>query len=115
MFLRATIRKKSGNEHRYFSNVENKNARWARAAAATCCIWGEINPSQNFALRRSNEVLVKGAAKSRTLAPVDGSIARSSDRSSRRCVLCGHGNGSRAGCGLSATPMGLIAVACHLA
>jgi hypothetical protein len=85
MFLRATTRKKDGKEHRYFSIVENKRVRGGRVLQRHVLYLGEINSSQEFAWRKSIEVLEEGIAKPRTLSLfpedrceglVDGSIVR---------------------------------------
>jgi len=39
MFLRATIRKKDGKEHCYFSVVENRRVSGGACCNGTCCIW----------------------------------------------------------------------------
>ena len=85
MFLRATTRKKDGKEHRYFSIVESKRVRGGRVLQRHVLYLGEINSSQEFAWRKSIEVLEAGAAKPRTLSLfpedrgaglIDGSIVR---------------------------------------
>jgi hypothetical protein len=68
MFLRATIRKKDGKEHRYWSLVENKRVRGGRVLQRHVLYLGEINSSQELAWRKSIEVLEEGADRPRTLA-----------------------------------------------
>jgi len=68
MFLRASIRKKDGKEHRYFSVVENKRVSGRRVLQRHVLYLGEINSSQELAWRRSIEVLDKGTQAARTLA-----------------------------------------------
>src|SRR3970282_1517763 len=68
MFLRASIRKKDGKEHRYFSVVENKRVSGRRVLQRHVLYWGEINSSQELAWRRSIEVLDEGTQAARTLA-----------------------------------------------
>ena len=68
MFLRATIRKKDGKEHRYFSVVENKRGSGGRVLQRHVLYLGEINSSQELTWRRSIEVLEEGADRPRTLA-----------------------------------------------
>ena len=68
MFLRATIRKKDGKEHRYFSVVENKRVGGGRVLQRHVLYLGEINSSQELAWRRSIEVLDESACAPRTLA-----------------------------------------------
>ena len=60
MFLRATICKKDGKEHRYWSLVENKRVRGGRVLQRQVLYLGEINSSQELAWRKSIEVLEDG-------------------------------------------------------
>src|SRR5499433_1312177 len=67
MFLRATIRKKDGKEHRYWSIVES--IRVGRRVRQRHVLYlGEINSSQELAWRKSIEVLEETADQPRTLA-----------------------------------------------
>ncbi|HET7298377.1 MAG TPA: IS1634 family transposase [Burkholderiales bacterium] len=68
MFLRATIRKKDGKEHRYWSVVENRRVRGGRVVQRHVLYLGEINSSQELGWRKSIEVLEEGARAPRTLA-----------------------------------------------
>lgn len=68
MFLRATIRKKDGKLHRYFSVVENKRVQGGRVVQRHVLYLGEINSSQEFAWRKSIEVLDEAQKAPRTLA-----------------------------------------------
>jgi hypothetical protein len=68
MFLRATIRKKDGKEHRYWSLVENKRVSGGRVVQRHVLYLGEINSSQELAWRKSIEVLEDGTDRPRTLA-----------------------------------------------
>lgn len=68
MFLRATIRKKDGKEHRYFSIVENKRVSGGRVVQRHVLYLGEINSSQELAWRKSIEVLDETRQAPRTLA-----------------------------------------------
>ncbi len=68
MFLRATTRKKDGKEHRYFSVVENKRVRGGRELQRHVLYLEEINFSQEFAWRRSIEVLDEATQAARTLS-----------------------------------------------
>jgi len=74
MFLRATIRKKNGKEHRYWSIVENKRVDGGKVRQRHVLYLGEINASQERAWRKSIEVLDEQADRPRTLAlfPEDG-------------------------------------------
>ena len=69
MFLRQTIRKKDGKEHRYFSVVENKRvAAGGRVVQRHVLYLGEINDTQELAWRKSIEVFDENAARPRTLS-----------------------------------------------
>src|SRR6266852_6090056 len=68
MFLRATIRRKDGKEHRYWSLVENKRVSGGRVVQRHVLYLGEINSSQELAWRKSIEVLEDGGDRPRTLA-----------------------------------------------
>src|ERR1700674_2117040 len=73
MFLRATIRRKDGKEHRYWSLVENKRVSGGRVLQRHVLYLGEINSSQELAWRKSIEVLEdggprRGGDRPRTLA-----------------------------------------------
>ena len=68
MFLRATIRKKDGKLHHYFSVVENKRVRGGRVVQRHVLYLGEINSSQELAWRKSIEVLDATHKAPRTLA-----------------------------------------------
>jgi hypothetical protein len=57
MFIRATIRRKDGKEHRYWSLVENKRVSGGRVVQRHVLYLGEINSSQELAWRKSIEVL----------------------------------------------------------
>jgi Transposase DDE domain len=56
MFLRATVRKKDGKEHTYYSVVENKRLADGRVVQRHVLYLGEINSSQQIAWRKSIEV-----------------------------------------------------------
>jgi len=73
MFLRATIRKKDGKEHRYWSLVENRRVSGGRVSQRHVLYLGEINSSQELGWRKSIEVLEDGGPRgdedrARTLA-----------------------------------------------
>jgi hypothetical protein len=57
MFLRATVRKKDGKEHTYYSVVENKRLADGRVVQRHVLYLWEINSSQQLAWRKSIEVL----------------------------------------------------------
>ncbi len=73
MFLRATVRKKDGKEHTYFSVVENKRVADGRVVQRHVLYLGEINSSQELAWRKSIEVLdeVQKAPRTLSLFPDD--------------------------------------------
>jgi transposase len=68
MFLRRTIRKKDGKEHRYFSVVESKRVADGRVVQRHLLYLGEINDTQERAWRKSIEVFDEAAAQPRTLS-----------------------------------------------
>ena len=68
MFLRASTRKKDGNEHRYWSVVEYRRVSGGRVLQRHVLYLGEINSSQELAWRRSIEVLDETTQAARTLA-----------------------------------------------
>src|SRR5579863_1631890 len=69
MFLRASIRKKDGKVHRYFSVVENKRVGGrGRVVQRHVLYLGEINDSQERAWRKSIEVFEEGSAHPKTLS-----------------------------------------------
>ncbi len=68
MFLRATIRKKDGKEHRYWSVVESRRVARGRVIQRHVLYLGEINSSQEQKWRKSIEVLDEGARGPRSLA-----------------------------------------------
>jgi transposase len=68
MFLRASIRKKDGKVHRYFSVVENKRVGKGRVVQRHVLYLGEINDSQELAWRKSIEVFEDGGECPRTLS-----------------------------------------------
>lgn len=57
MFLRATVRKKDGKKHTYYSVVENERLEDGRVVQRHVLYLGEINSSQQLAWRKSIEVL----------------------------------------------------------
>ena len=83
MFLRSTIRRKDGKEHRYWSIVENRRLRDGRVVQRAVLYLGEINSSQERAWRRSIEVLDETApAEPQTIAlfPEDRCEAAAADQ-----------------------------------
>ncbi len=88
MFLRSTIRKKDGKQHRYWSIVENRRVG-GRVVQRHVLYLGEINDSQELAWRRSVEVMEDGAVLPRTLSlfPEDRCEGELSDASIVRLRL----------------------------
>jgi hypothetical protein len=68
MFLRCTVRRKDGKQHRYWSVVENTRVAGGRVVQRHVLYLGEINDTQELAWRRSIAVLEDGAARRRTLS-----------------------------------------------
>src|SRR3954449_3058830 len=68
MFLRARIRHKDGQLHRYWSVVESRRVAGQRVGQRPLLYLGEINSSQAAAWRKSIAVLEKGAAQPRPLS-----------------------------------------------
>jgi hypothetical protein len=91
MFLRASIRKKDGKLHRYFSIVENKRVGTrGRVVQRHVLYLGEINDSQELGWRKSIEVLEEGAERPRTLSlfPEDRCVGLLADGSVVGVKLC---------------------------
>ena len=91
MFLRSTIRRKDGKEHRYWSIVENKRLlRDGRVVQRAVLYLGEINSSQELAWRRSIEVFDEtGPAEPQTITlfPEDRCEAAAADQAVVRLRL----------------------------
>jgi hypothetical protein len=90
MFLRRTIRRKNGKEHRYWSIVENKRLCDGRIVQRAVLYLGEINSSQEDAWRRSIEVLdetAPAAPQTVALFPEDRCETAASDQSIVRLRL----------------------------
>jgi hypothetical protein len=68
MFLRSTIRRKDGKQHRYWSVVESRRVAGGRVVQRRLLYLGEINDSQAAAWRRSIAVVEDGAIEPRTLS-----------------------------------------------
>lgn len=68
MFLRWTVRKKDGKDHRYFSVVENRRVRDGRVVQRQVLYLGEINDSQETAWRKTLEVFDEGAQRYSSLS-----------------------------------------------
>src|ERR1700736_4429853 len=68
MFLRCKVRRKDGKQHRYWSVVENTRTGRGRVVQRHVLYLGEIKDKQEFAGRRSIEVIEEGAAQPRTLS-----------------------------------------------
>lgn len=68
MFLRATVRKKDGKLHRYYSVVENRRLRSGKVAQRTVLYLGEINDAQEAAWRKTLDVFDERAQGPATLS-----------------------------------------------
>lgn len=68
MFLRSTIRRKDGKEHRYWSVVENRRVTGGRVVQKHVLYLGEINSSQELAWRKTIKVLDEERERPRSLA-----------------------------------------------
>ena len=68
MFLRYTVRKKNGKEHRYWSIVENKRCAGDRIVQRHALYLGEINDGQEAAWQKSIEVFEHGQPLPRSMA-----------------------------------------------
>ena len=68
MFLRSTVRKKNGKEHRYWSLAESQRLPNGKVLQRPVLYLGEINDSQQEAWRKTIEVFEEGQPRPRTLA-----------------------------------------------
>jgi hypothetical protein len=68
MFLRCTIRKKDGKEHRYWNVVESRRVTGGHVVQRQVLYLGEINSSQREAWRKTIEVFEDGKARTHTMA-----------------------------------------------
>lgn len=71
MFLRATVRRKDGKEHRYWSIVENRRVRAGRTVQQTVLYLGEINDAQHARWCRTIETLDGDRRVQLALFPAD--------------------------------------------
>ena len=71
MFLRATLRRKDGKEHRYWSIVENRRVRGGRTVQQTVLYLGEINDAQHASWCRTIETLDGDRRVQLALFPAD--------------------------------------------
>jgi transposase len=71
MFLRATIRKKDGKAHRYWSVVENRRVRGGGSVQKVLLYLGEINDSQHAGWCKAIETLDAGKPVQTYLFPAD--------------------------------------------
>ncbi len=71
MFLRATLRRKDGKEHRYWSIVENRRVRGGRTVQQTVLSLGEINDAQHASWCRTIEALDGDRRVQLALFPAD--------------------------------------------
>jgi transposase len=68
MFLRFTVRKKNGKEHRYYSLVENRRVSSGHVVQRPVLYLGEINDRQQEAWRKTIELFEEGKTRPRTVA-----------------------------------------------
>ncbi len=68
MFLRSSLRKKNGKEHRYWSIVENKRVAGGRVVQRHVLYLGEINGSQQDGWQKAIEIFEDGQARPKTIA-----------------------------------------------
>ena len=68
MFLRCTIRKKDGKEHRYWNVVESRRVTGGHVVQRQVLYLGEINSSQREAWRKTMEVFEDGKVRAHTMA-----------------------------------------------
>ncbi len=68
MFLRSTMRKKDGKNHRYFSVVENRRLSSGTVTQRTVLYLGEINDTQEAAWLKTLEMFDKEEQKRRELS-----------------------------------------------
>jgi hypothetical protein len=68
MFLRSSLRKKNGKEHRYWSIVENKRVARGRVVQRHVLYLGEINGSQQEAWQKTIEIFEDGQPRPKTVA-----------------------------------------------
>jgi transposase len=68
MFLRSTLRRKNGKEHRYWSIVENKRCSGGRIVQKALLYLGEINDQQEAAWQKTIDVFEHGRSLPRTVA-----------------------------------------------
>ena len=82
MFLRCTVRKKDGKDHRYWSVVENHRVADGRVVQRQVLYLGEINDSQREAWLRTVEVFEDGHPSPKTMAlfPDDRTIEIDGDQ-----------------------------------
>jgi hypothetical protein len=68
MFLRCTIRRKDGKEHRYWNVVESRRVTGGHVVQRQVLYLGEINSSQREAWRKTIEVFEDGKVRAHTMA-----------------------------------------------
>ena len=68
MFLRSTTRKKDGQDHRYFSIVENRRVSSGKTVQRTVVYLGEINDTQHTAWLKTLDVFDEQEQRDRTLS-----------------------------------------------
>src|SRR4030095_12334372 len=99
MCLRCKVRRKDGKQHRYWSVVENTRVAGGRVVQRHVLYLGEINDTQELALRRALEVLEmawRGRGRCRCFRKTASRgcwrMHRSSASDYRNCVCTGRGS-----------------------
>src|SRR3954464_1420545 len=68
MYLKCSIRRKNGKEHRSWSIVENRRVHGGRCVQRHVLYLGEINDSQQAAWQKSIAVFTEGEREPRQMA-----------------------------------------------
>ena len=99
MFLRGTIRKKNGKEHRYWSIVENKRVAGGKVRQRHVLYLGEINCSSSRLRCWTRKPIGRKRSRCslRIVVTACCQIPRSSSCDCRDCAYAVPGNGGRAG------------------
>ena len=74
MFLRVTNRRKDGEEHRYYSVVENRRVRGGKHVQKTLLYLGEINDTQKVAWAKTIDAIDEREHRQVALFPEDREI-----------------------------------------
>ncbi|MDA0750582.1 MAG: IS1634 family transposase, partial [Verrucomicrobia bacterium] len=74
MFLRASNRRKNGNDHRYYSVVENRRIRSGKHVQKTLLYLGEINDTQKASWTKTIDAIDERSHRQVALFPEDRDI-----------------------------------------